>query len=110
MSYSLAGQTEAENDSLGPFEKGPCEKKIGPEPAASHPHPPRSNRWSAPLSPAGSSSDRLDSIRHLFYFFLFLFFNLAARERSGLLIDVALSKLETCGLGGEGPKPLSWVP
>lgn len=72
--------------------------------------PPRSNRWSSPLSPAGSSSDRLDSIRHLFYFFLFLFFNLAARERSGLLIDVALSKLETCGLGGEGPKPLSWVP
>lgn len=47
------------------------------------------------LHPAGSSRGRLDSIRHLFYFFLFLFFNLVAGERSGLVIDVAVSKPET---------------
>lgn len=47
------------------------------------------------LTPAGSNRGRLDSIRHLFYFFLFLFFNLVSGERSGLVIDVALSKPET---------------
>lgn len=46
-----------------------------------------------------ASRSRLDSIRH--YFFLFLFFNLAASERSGLVIDVAVSKPEM-----EKPPPL----
>lgn len=56
------------------------------------------------LHPAGSSRGRLDTIRHLFHFFLFLFFNLAAGERSGLVIDVAVSKPD-----GE-PQPPPWVP
>lgn len=42
-----------------------------------------------------NSRGRLDSIRHLFYFFLFLFFNLVAGERSGLVIDVAVSEPQT---------------
>lgn len=81
--------------------KGTLRKEDRADPTPHHYPPPlppphsRSKRRSAPLSPAGSSGGRLDSIRHLFYFFLFLFFNLAARERSGLVIDAAVSKPET---------------
>lgn len=54
-----------------------------------------SNRWTASSTPQETAEAILIKSVIYFIFSLFLFFNLAAGERSGLVIDVSVSKPET---------------
>lgn len=54
-----------------------------------------SNRWTASSNPQETAEAILIKSVIYFIFSLFLFFNLAAGERSGLVIDVTVSKPET---------------